>query len=98
MALFAGPIDKAPASAVAAAKVPPVTPPALSAGEPEFDVLRAFWAQRAALTRRQLEVRTGLAAEDVGLALEHLCLAGRLNRLNTLVESYCLPGTGAIIH
>ena len=41
------------------------SPSAWSAGEVEFDVLRAFWAERSALTKRQLQVRTGVAPEDI---------------------------------
>ena len=67
------------------------SPSAWSAGEVEFDVLRAFWAERSALTKRQLQVRTGVAPEDICEAVAKLCASGRLNRLNTLVESYALP-------
>jgi hypothetical protein len=72
------------------------TPPTWSAGEVEFDVLRTFWAGRSALTKRQLQVRTGVSAEDISEAVARLCASGRLNRLNTLVESYALPAWSAI--
>jgi hypothetical protein len=66
-------------------------PPAWSAGEVEFDVLRTFWVDRSALTKRQLQVRTGMSDEDIAGAVANLCASGRLNRLNTLVEAYALP-------
>jgi hypothetical protein len=62
-----------------------------SAGEVEFDVLRTFWAERARLTKRQLEVRTGLPEAAIDLAVSRLCASGRLVRLLTLVESFALP-------
>ncbi len=65
--------------------------PAWSAGEVEFDVLRTLWAERSALTRRQLQVRTGLPVGAVTEAVGRLCASGRLLRLKTLVESFALP-------
>jgi hypothetical protein len=72
----------------------PSTSPAWSAGEVEFDVLRTFWVERCALTKRQLQVRTGISTEDIEGAVANLCASGRLQHLNTLVESYALPAMG----
>jgi hypothetical protein len=63
----------------------------LSPGETEFEVLRAFLVDRCMLTARQLQVRTGRPLDEVTRAIVGLCSSGRLRRLNTLVESYCLP-------
>lgn len=65
--------------------------PGWSAGEVEFDVIRTLWAEHSALTKRQLQVRTGLPLDAITEAVTRLCASGRLLRLKTLVESFALP-------
>ena len=66
-----------------------------SPGEIEFDVLRVFLSERCPLTKRQIEVRTGIDTTSLSTAIDHLCATGRLSRLNTLIESYALPSCDA---
>ncbi len=60
--------------------------------EIEFDLLHALWSEHGPLTPHQLQAKTGIPCQYLTDALATLCASGRLSRLNTIIESYAVPG------
>ena len=54
----------------------------------DADILSAMWGEDSPLTLRQLRRKTGIPVELLAEAIAGLRSAGRISRLNTIIESY----------